>query len=52
MDYIDLMYLDPVGMKARLEQKSMQNFLKVIRSSLAKKRIFRRGNRLLSHSCI
>ena len=26
--------LDPVGMKARLEQKSMRNFLKVIRSSL------------------
>ncbi|MFD1926677.1 3-oxoacyl-ACP synthase [Sporosarcina siberiensis] len=28
--------LDPVGMKARLEQKSMQNFLKVIRTSLEK----------------
>jgi 3-oxoacyl-[acyl-carrier-protein] synthase-3 len=28
--------LDPIGMKARLEQKSMQNFLKVIRSSLEK----------------
>ena len=28
--------LDPVGMKARLEQKSIQNFLKVIRSSLGK----------------
>ncbi|MHC8517568.1 3-oxoacyl-ACP synthase [Sporosarcina sp. ITBMC105] len=28
--------LDPVGMKERLEQKSMQNFLKVIRSSLQK----------------
>lgn len=28
--------LDPVGMKARLEQKSMQNFLKVIRTSLQK----------------
>ncbi|WP_313892350.1 3-oxoacyl-ACP synthase [Psychrobacillus sp.] len=28
--------LDPVGMKARLEQKSMQNFLKVIRNSLSK----------------
>lgn len=28
--------LDPEGMKARLEQKSMQNFLKVIRSSVEK----------------
>ncbi|WP_203248804.1 3-oxoacyl-ACP synthase [Sporosarcina beigongshangi] len=28
--------LDPVGMKTRLEQKSMQNFLKVIRTSLEK----------------
>lgn len=28
--------LDPIGMKARLEQKSMENFLKVIRSSLEK----------------
>ncbi|MGE7840215.1 3-oxoacyl-ACP synthase [Lysinibacillus sp. NPDC093712] len=28
--------LDPVGMKERLEQKSLNNFLKVIRSSLAK----------------
>jgi 3-oxoacyl-[acyl-carrier-protein] synthase-3 len=28
--------LDPAGMKARLEQKSMQNFLKVIRNSLLK----------------
>ncbi|MHA6261101.1 3-oxoacyl-ACP synthase [Sporosarcina sp. CAU 1771] len=28
--------LDPVGMKARLEQKSMQNFLKVVRTSLEK----------------
>ena len=28
--------LDPEGMKARLEQKSMQNFLKVIRHSLSK----------------
>ncbi|MFS0688490.1 3-oxoacyl-ACP synthase [Sporosarcina sp. 179-K 8C2 HS] len=28
--------LDPIGMKARLEQKSMENFLKVIRSSLQK----------------
>ena len=28
--------LDPVGMKARLEKKSMQNFLKVIRTSLEK----------------
>ena len=28
--------LDPVGMKASLEQKSMQNFLKVIRTSLEK----------------
>ncbi|CAM5232623.1 3-oxoacyl-ACP synthase OS=Lysinibacillus sphaericus OX=1421 GN=LS41612_12575 PE=4 SV=1 [Lysinibacillus sphaericus] len=28
--------LDPVGMKERLEQKSLNNFLKVIRTSLAK----------------
>lgn len=28
--------LDPIGMKERLEQKSLRNFLKVIRSSLAK----------------
>lgn len=28
--------LDPVGMKERLEQKSLSNFLKVIRSSLSK----------------
>lgn len=28
--------LDPIGMKERLEQKSLSNFLKVIRSSLAK----------------
>ncbi|WHT47922.1 3-oxoacyl-ACP synthase [Sporosarcina thermotolerans] len=28
--------LDPVGMKTRLEQKSMQNFLQVIRGSLQK----------------
>ena len=28
--------LDPEGMKARLEQKSMQNFLKVIRHALLK----------------
>lgn len=28
--------MDPAGMKARLEQKSMQNFLNVIRSSLEK----------------
>lgn len=28
--------LDPVGMKSRLEQKSLDNFLKVIRSSLFK----------------
>ena len=28
--------LDPVGMKARLEQKSMQNFLRVVRTSLEK----------------
>jgi len=28
--------LDPEGMKKRLEQKSMQNFLKVIRNSLSK----------------
>ncbi|MGD6777057.1 3-oxoacyl-ACP synthase [Sutcliffiella horikoshii] len=28
--------LDPVGMKARLEEKSMKNFLKVIRMSLSK----------------
>ena len=27
---------DPVGMKARLEQKSLQNFLRVVRSSLEK----------------
>lgn len=27
---------DPEGMKARLEQKSLQNFLKVIRNSLSK----------------
>ncbi|MET4559705.1 3-oxoacyl-[acyl-carrier-protein] synthase-3 [Lysinibacillus parviboronicapiens] len=28
--------LDPIGMKERLEQKSLSNFLKVIRSSVAK----------------
>jgi len=28
--------LDPIGMKERLEQKSLRNFLKVIRSSLSK----------------
>ena len=28
--------LDPIGMKERLEQKSLSNFLKVIRTSLAK----------------
>lgn len=28
--------LDPIGMKERLEQKSLSNFLKVIRSSLLK----------------
>ncbi|KEK09274.1 3-oxoacyl-ACP synthase [Lysinibacillus fusiformis] len=28
--------LDPIGMKERLEQKSLSNFLKVIRSSLSK----------------
>jgi 3-oxoacyl-[acyl-carrier-protein] synthase III len=28
--------LDPEGMKMRLEQRSMENFLKVIRGSLAK----------------
>ncbi|MGG7621609.1 3-oxoacyl-ACP synthase [Bacillus coreaensis] len=28
--------LDPVGMKARLEEKSMQNFLKVVRRSVEK----------------
>ncbi|WP_155591309.1 3-oxoacyl-ACP synthase [Lysinibacillus cavernae] len=28
--------IDPIGMKERLEQKSLSNFLKVIRSSLAK----------------
>ncbi|WP_075981497.1 3-oxoacyl-ACP synthase [Bacillus massilinigeriensis] len=28
--------LDPLGMKERLEQKSMENFLKVIRTSLAR----------------
>ena len=36
MDLYRLDVLDPVGMKARLEQKSMQNFLKVIRTSLEK----------------
>ncbi|ASS75309.1 hypothetical protein CIG75_10115 [Tumebacillus algifaecis] len=34
LNYLDVM--DPVGMKARLEQKSMDNFLKVIHRSLAK----------------
>ncbi len=35
-DLYKLDVLDPEGMKARLEQKSMQNFLKVIRNSLLK----------------
>ena len=49
MGFIRLDVLDPVGMKARLEQKSMQNFLKVIRSSLGKERLFGRPNRLFSY---
>lgn len=35
-NYYQLDVLDPVGMKERLEQKSLSNFLKVIRSSLSK----------------
>ncbi|MGN4125186.1 3-oxoacyl-ACP synthase [Lysinibacillus sphaericus] len=35
-NHYQLDVLDPVGMKERLEQKSLSNFLKVIRSSLAK----------------
>ncbi|EON72345.1 3-oxoacyl-ACP synthase [Lysinibacillus sphaericus] len=35
-NHYQLDVLDPVGLKERLEQKSLSNFLKVIRSSLAK----------------
>jgi len=35
--------IDPIGMKERLEQKSLSNFLKVIRTSLAKSG-FNEGN--------
>ncbi|KGP71080.1 3-oxoacyl-ACP synthase [Pontibacillus yanchengensis] len=36
MDQYELDVLDPEGMKQRLEQKSMQNFLHVIRQALSK----------------
>ncbi len=42
--------LDPKGMKTRLEQKSMQNFIKVIRSCINEKWLHRTRHRLFSHS--